>query len=84
MKRRFISMKERFVKFFRQLIVPKQRMLPKEMAFSAFFGSMSAGAFAVLLLLSLCTNSLSAQKNNPLAFDVCADTSSFSLVLCSE
>lgn len=73
MKRRFISMKERFVKFFRQLIVPKQRMLPKEMSFSAFFGSMSAGAFAVLLLLSLCTNSLSAQKNNPLAFDVCAE-----------
>ena len=73
MKCRFVGIERRFVKFLRRLIVPKRRILTEVLRSHGFRKGVLSGVSMVLLFLFACTNHVSAQKNSPIAFDVCAE-----------
>lgn len=73
MKCRFVGIERCFVKLLRRPLVPK-RCIPTEiLCFYGFRKNVLSGVSTVLLFLLTCTNHVSAQKNNPLDFDVCAE-----------
>lgn len=73
MKCRFVGIERRFVKLLRRPLVPKRRIPTEILCFHGFRKGVLSGVSTVLLFLLTCTNHVSAQKNNPLDFDVCAE-----------
>lgn len=73
MKCRFVGIERRFVKFLRRPLVPKRRIPTEVLCFHDFRRGVLSGVTMVLLFLFVCPNHVSAQKNNPLDFDVCAE-----------
>ena len=73
MKCRFVGIERRFVKFLRRPLVPKRRIPTEILCFHGFRKNVLSEVSTVLLFLLTCTSHISAQKNNPLDFDVCAE-----------